>query len=657
MQYRTIILVLCAALIFGLFSGCTTASSSTDSEESTPVSETAAETVEETVSEGQASDIDLTNAVTITLSGDSAEIDGTGASLSDGVITISAAGTYVFSGTMSEGRILVDADGEDVTLVLNGADITCSYSSPLYIYDSASTTVHVMEGTENTLTDGETYTYEDSYSSEADEEPNACLYSKSDLILQGSGALTVYANFDNGITSKDTLEICDVTLSVTAVDNGIHGKDSSCIAGATITVSCGGDAIRSTNDTDTSLGWISISDSNLYLTAGEDGIQAETSLSISGGEYTVTAGGGSTVQPSDETSAKGLKGGASVTLDGGTYTLDCSDDAIHSNAEVTILDGVFTISSYDDAIHADDTLAVSGGEIQILTSYEGLEGASVDISGGTIRISSSDDGINAGGGTDSSGFGGFGPGNDFGSSDASYTITISGGYVYLEAGGDGLDSNGTIDMTGGTIIVSSTGMDDGAIDYERSFTLSGGTLLAMDSGNMGQTPSEATQYTVCIGFDTTLSAGTYVSLTGTDQSFVFQLPVDTSSLVFSSSELESGATYTVSYGGEYSGETTDGICSGGTFTGGETLTELTISDYLTSYGSLGMGGMGGMGGNRGGGMGGGRGDMDAAPGQAGETPPDMGDAPADPGEMPEPHTDEAQETTSDSQSEPEPVEN
>ncbi len=290
----------------------------------------------------------------------------------------------MFSGTLTEGRILVDAKGGDVTLVLNGADITCSTGSPLYIYQSACTTVHVMEGTENALTDGSNYTFADSRSSEADDEPNACLCSKSDLVLQGAGGLTVNGNYRNGITGKDTLEIYDLTLTVTAVGNGISGKDSNTIDSANITVACGEDAIRSTNDTDAAKGWVRISNSVLNLTAGEDGIQSETDAILSSGSYTITSGGGSTILPDEDVSAKGIKAGGELKLLSGLYVLDCSDDAVHSNGNVAVAGGVYTVSSGDDAFHSDGTLAVSGGQIDILTSYEGLEGSNVEISGGTL---------------------------------------------------------------------------------------------------------------------------------------------------------------------------------------------------------------------------------------------------------------------------------
>lgn len=559
---------------------------------------------------------DLAGATAITLSGGGAAVEGEGAEAEGGVITITSGGVYTVSGSLEEGRIIVDAPEAEVTLALTGADITCSYGSPLYICRAGRAAVYLAEGTENALTDGAVYTFDDPYSSAAEEEPNACLYSRADLVIEGAGSLTVTANRSSGITGRDSLAIYDSVLSVSAVSHGVTGRDSAAIERASVAVACGGDAIRSTNGEDGGLGWISVSDAALELTAGEDGIQAETALTLSGGSCTVVSGGGSGAAPSGDTSAKGLKAGTALTLNGGVYDLDCSDDAVHSNGDVTVSGGVCTISTGDDALHADGALTVSGGEITVLASYEGLEGAAVAVSGGTIRITASDDGVNA---ADDSGSGGFG-----GSSDC--RIELSGGYLAVTAGGDGLDSNGTIHMSGGTVIACSTGRGDGALDCDGAFTLTGGTLLAVDGGGMSQGPGQAGQYTAAVRFDSLLPAGTHVCLEGEGRSFVWELPVSGSFLVFSSPELAGGGTYTLSYGGEYSGACADGLCSGGVYSGGEVLTELTLEDYVTRYGDPGVGNAGGgPGAGMGGGPWGGRGGT-PPDGAVPETPPE--------GEMP-----------------------
>lgn len=272
-------LLLCAVVLFRTVPACGRIGDKPESDASQTLESSGGQRSQSTASGSVPAD--QSGATQITLSGNSASVEGKGAVAEGGVVTITDGGAYTASGSMDDGRIIVNAPGKDVTLALNGVDITCSYGSPLYVYKAGTATVYLAEGTENTLTDGDTYTYDDKYSSAAEDEPNACLYSKADLVIAGAGKLDVTANYDNGITSKDTLVISGSTISVSAVDNGINGKDSNTIEGAVITVSCGGDAIRSTNNTDGSLGWIQVSDSTLELTAGEDGIQAETSLSIS----------------------------------------------------------------------------------------------------------------------------------------------------------------------------------------------------------------------------------------------------------------------------------------------------------------------------------------------------------------------------------------
>lgn len=216
--------------------------------------------------------------------------------------------------------MLVNAPDADVTLVLQDADITCSDSSALYIYKAASVLVYLPDGTASTLTDDSSYDYSDGVSSAADEEPNACLYAKSDLIIAGGGTLTVTAS-GNGITGKDTLKIEDTAVSVTAANHGINGKDRLVLKQADVTVTSGGDALRATNDSDTALGCVLIGASALTLTAGEDGIQAETTLTLFDTTGTVTSGGGSGAALSGDVSAKGIKAGTDITVRSGSYTL------------------------------------------------------------------------------------------------------------------------------------------------------------------------------------------------------------------------------------------------------------------------------------------------------------------------------------------------
>lgn len=434
-------LLLCGLLLAAPLSGCTSpAGSGASSGTSVSVEASAA----------------------ITLSGETAKVSGSGAEAEGGVVTITKGGVYTVSGTLSEGRILINAPGEDVTLSLENASVTCSYGSPVYVYKAGSVTIGLKEGTENVLTDGGTYTFDDSLSSSADEEPNACLYSKADLTISGTGSLTVNGSYKNGITCKDALEIRSAHVTVTAVNHGVTGKDSCTVTDAVLTITAGGDALRSTNDSDGSLGFVTVTDSTLNLTSGEDGIQAETVLTMSGGSCTVLSGGGSCGTLADDASAKGLKAGTSVVISSGEYALNCCDDAVHSNGTVTITGGTFAISTGDDGVHADETVDISAGTIVISQCYEGIEGAVVNISGGDIDVTSSDDGINAADGS-SSGFGNFG---GFGGMTPPQNNGQSGDQGEPPALPDGTDASGDMpeppEWSGGSMPEPPQG-DDGSV--------------------------------------------------------------------------------------------------------------------------------------------------------------------------------------------------
>ena len=403
--------------------------------------------------------VDTGGATKILLDGSAATVNGSGAKADGSTVTVTAGGTYEISGTLSDGRIVVDAEGADVTLVLNNANITCSSSSAIFVYQAKSATLYLAQGTSNTLSDGSSYTYSDSYSSKADEEPNACLYAKDDLIIAGSGSLTVNGNFNNGITGKDTLKIESTALTVKAKNHGVNGKDSLTLKKATVSVTAAGDALRASNDTDTALGYVVIADSTVTLESGEDGIQAETRVSIGGTTLTVKSGGGhEAADSSSKNSAKGVKAGAELNIDSGVYSFDCADDALHADGNLTVNGGDFTLTTADDGLHADNTVTVNAGKLNI-TGHEGIESTVVKINDGAIVINASDDGINAAKKTDG----------------VTPTVEINGGEITVNMGQgdtDGIDSNGNIVINGGTVTVNA----QSPFDYDGTGTINGGTV-------------------------------------------------------------------------------------------------------------------------------------------------------------------------------------
>lgn len=557
-------------------------------------------------------DWDTGEATAVTFSGTGAAIQGAGASMRSGVLSITAAGTFVCSGTLTDGHIEVDAKGTGtVVLVLNGVSLTSRNYAPIYVKKAEKAVITLAKGSTNTVTDGQTYTFPDA----GTDEPNAAIFSKKDLTINGSGALTVKAQYNNGITSKDTLRIAGGTITVDAADDGLMGRDAVSIRAGTIRISAADDGIKATNAEEAGKGKITIEGGTITIDAGGDGIQAETDAHLSGGTLHITSGDGSANASTtasggwrdgwgsfgttgDETSAKGIKAGGDLTLTDGTYTIDAADDTLHANGNLTVRGGVFQLASGDDGAHADKTLTVDGGTIAITKSYEGLEGGTVVISGGTTRLKAGDDGINAAGGNDGSSVNGRPGQNAFASGD--HEIRITGGTLVIDADGDGIDSNGGITMTAGTVLVSGpTGSGNGALDYDGSCTISGGLLVAAGSRGMAQAPgTSSTQNSVLVGFSYTQAAGTLFRIAAADGGEVvtFAPAKAYETVVVCSPKLQTGGSYTVYSGGTCTGSAADGLYSGGSYSGGQQAYTFTVSSAVTSVGSSsGMGG--GFGGN------------------------------------------------------------
>lgn len=567
------------------------------------------------------------NTTTVTFNNQSITIKRSGAVASGSTLTISAAGTYLLSGSLSDGQVLIDAGKDDtVRLILNGVSIACSDSAALYAKQAGKTILTLSDGTENTFTDGETYTY----ASAAEDEPDAAVFCQDDLTINGNGTLIVNGRYRNGIASKDNLVITGGDIRITAVHDALRGRDSLAVSGGTFTIDAGADGVKSNNDEDTEKGWIFLDGGAFAITAGNDGIQAETVLQINGGEYTIQTGGGSanastqtdggarpgwgqwgmtggTTDTTDTASAKGLKAGSALFVTGGSLSIDSSDDSVHSNGDVTLSGGTISLSSGDDGIHADSALTIQAGEIDIAKSYEGLEGSNVTVSGGTVRLKASDDGLNAAGGNDGSSLSGR-PGQNSFASNADTFIKITGGYLYVDADGDGIDANGGLYISGGTVLVCGpTNSGNGTLDYDGVCEISGGILAAAGSAGMAQPPSSgSSQNTLMITYSSAQAAGTLVSLAAEDGSVLLAFAPSKSyqSLILSLPALEQGETYTLLSGGAGSGEGTDGYYPDGS-SGGSELTEVTLSGAVTSVSDSGQAVSGGMGGMGGGPMGGG----------------------------------------------------
>ena len=547
---------------------------------------------------------------TITLAGDAITVDGNGATVEGNIVTIMSAGMYSISGALNDGQIIVNTEDEEkVRLVLNGADIACSTSAPIYVVNAEKTVITLAEGTANYVSDGAAYVFEDADS----DAPNAAIFSHDDLTINGYGSLTVNANYKHGIVSNDDLKITGGSITVNAVADGIKGQDSLLVREGIVTINAGSDGMQANNDEDAEKGYVLIEGGTFNVTAGKDGIQAETSLLVSGGELTIASGGGSANGRARDTgddwgmpnnagdsnaidteSTKGMKAGVDLSITGGTVTIDAADDALHSNDSLTISGGNIVLASGDDGMHSDTTLAINGGDIRITQSYEGLESATITINDGAIHLVSSDDGINAVSADADAAMGRPGP---WGFESGDNQLYVNGGYVAIDAGGDGLDINGPINMTGGGVLIDGpTSNNNGALDYTGAFEITGGFLVAVGSAGMAQAPSaSSTQYSVMVTLPSAQAAGTMLHIESEEGEEILSfVPAKAyQSVVISSPELENGATYVVYTGGSSTGKGADGLYSGGTYTPGTQVFSLKISGMVTGAGGGGFGGPGG----------------------------------------------------------------
>ena len=528
--------------------------------------------------------------------------------LDDKSVTITESGEYVLSGTINDGQIIVDipeSDDKVVTLILNGVDITCNNSAAFYVKNAKKVVLSLVEDTVNSFADNESYTYADVEK----EEPNACIFSKDDLVISGNGSLCVTGNFNNGIYSKDDLTITGGKIIVEAVNNGIKGKDSIAVLDTDITINAGGDGLCTSNYEDEGKGFISIEDGTFNITSGEDGMQAETCMEIKNGSFNITTGDGGKVTSwnnndkwgrnsatSEETvSKKAIKASVDVTISGGEFTINSEDDAIHTNNTINIDNGNFNIESGDDGIHGDEKITINNGEITISQCYEGIEAKNVVINDGKIHITATDDSFNAAGGNDGSSMNGRPGKNQFSAGIGS--LEFNGGYIYANSNGDGLDANGTITVNGGYIIVDGpASAGNGALDFDGTFNMNNGFVLAVGYNGMSQMPTEANVNSVMIGLDSYMNAGDVFNIQSSDgESVITFAPVKSyNNIVLCTDILETGKEYILSVGGSVEGEAVDGVYSG-KYTGGSVYEAFTITENISTVGNASSGMMpGGM---------------------------------------------------------------
>jgi len=517
---------------------------------------------------------DRNSETTIVLNGGAARISGDGAAFSGRTLTIRQQGTYVLSGKLENGQVLINAGKNDIVrLVMDDVSLHNETGPAIYAPKSKEIILILEKGTQNTVSDGTRHT-----PSKDGNESAAAIFVQDNLSIAGDGILAVKGSHKHGIRAQDVLTITGGVISVDSAGDAIRGRDGVVITGGNFTLKAGGDGIQSNNNKDDEKGFVTIAGGTFIVQAKNDGIQARTSLTITGGAFKITTGGGSAgaparmnnfrggwgggfgggfgpaPKPSNEksTSKKALKAGKLIHVTGGDFVIDAEDDAVHSNEKIVIASGKFSIRTGDDGVHADAALEISGGDINIISSYEGLEAVSITISGGNIIVNASDDGINAADGTANT----FGRGPMMGrggrsSINENMFIRITGGTLDVYGGRDGIDSNGNIFIEGGTIKISGPSMVmDGAIDFDGRFIVTGGEIIS--AGSWQDAPHDSTQPVVLLSYSRQQPSGSVIAIKDSSGRTLLEYAsrIAYSMSGFTSPSFKIGGTYSLFINGE-----------------------------------------------------------------------------------------------------------
>lgn len=291
-------------------------------------------------------------------------VEGEGASISGQVVTIDRAGTYLVSGTMADGQILVDTEiDETVHLILNGVELSNMTTAPIYSKGEGKIILTLADGTVNTVSDSTGV----QYGAETEDEPDAPIFVQGNLTVNGTGSLRVYGNYQCGIRSKGNFKVVSGTLDINAASDGLKGRDSVLVRDGTVTIRAGKDGIKANNDKEQDQGYIWIEGGQITIAADDDGIQAETNVIVNGGEIHITE------------SNEGIAG-RTVDILGGVTKIAASDDGLNSAAAVE--------TEQEKAMDQDGVYTrIAGGEVHINAMADGIDSnGDLYIEGGAVYL-------------------------------------------------------------------------------------------------------------------------------------------------------------------------------------------------------------------------------------------------------------------------------
>ena len=316
-------------------------------------------------------------AVTISLNGTGAEASSDTVKISGGTVTITAAGTYILSGTLKNGSVVVNVDKEDkVQMVLDGVTIHSDSFAAVYVVQADKVFVTLAEGSVNTLSNGGKFSQID------DNNVDGVIFSKDDLTLNGSGTLSVTSPAGHGIVGKDEVTITGGTYQITADGHAIAGKDSIAVADGSFTLKAGKDGLHAENNDDGTLGSIYIAGGSFVINVRDDAVHAETLLQIDGGTFSITA-------------AEGLEA-TCIRINGGEIQIAATDDGVNaarkSSAYTPTFEmngGTLTVkmaSGDTDGIDSNGNIVVNGGTINVTGGSSFDCDGTAQYNGGTIIV-------------------------------------------------------------------------------------------------------------------------------------------------------------------------------------------------------------------------------------------------------------------------------
>ena len=519
---------------------------------------------------------DEASATKIILDGESAQVEGTGAQVEGAKVTIDAAGTYVISGELADGQVCVNvAETDKVQVVLAGAQIHNETGAALFVEQADKCFITLAEGTENKLSDGADYSF-----AEGEDEPDATLFSKDDVTINGTGSLAVTANYSNAIASKDNLTITGGTYNISAKEDGLRGKDSLKILDGTFTVEAGEDCLKSSRDDDPTKGFVCIDGGTFELNAGDDAVHGETYLRVTKGDITVP------------TCNEGLEAMV-VQVDDGNIQIASEDDALNAaapsassdqNASDEIPEGALgqeqqggeegqlpqrpnaqdSAQTPPDLPSGDRPEPPEGSEAQQPNGSEPASNANrseqqqppaangnkaqqpptgSDEQQPSAQNDQQPQQPNTSTTQGQSQPGGAEEGNE------SCKIIINGGTIRLEAKGDAIDSNGSLTINGGTIFVTGpTSNGDGALDYALDAACNGGTLLIVGSAGMAQDFTSSAQPSAFIQVKGVADQEIIVADQAGAELFSYTPSASYETVIVSSPDFEDGKEYSLIIG-------------------------------------------------------------------------------------------------------------